>query len=276
VPKASKDILLGEEMRDLFVVDKGCWYVGTDASSLENFCLASYTYKYDDGAFAKRQLEGDGHSFTAFAFFPHLYDKFDINDETLKDNPDFKPYRAKAKTGAYLLAFGGGAPKLASSLGLSKARGKEAYDNYWLMNAGLGKLKEAVEAYYNTTGQQRYIVGKDGRIVFVRGKNVLISCLGQGLGAIAMSYAACFLDQWFGELHLDELGRPHYLFEGKKVSRISMFHDEYSWQVEDGVQEEVTRLTVEAIRRAGKALKMDLPLDGEGKMSFEGTWKDVH
>ncbi len=263
-------------MRDLFTVDKGCWYVGTDAAALESRTVASYTYKYDDGWFAKMNMEGDIHTHNVFVFYPHLSEKFDKDMPGLKDDKDFKPYRAKAKTGAYLLQFGGGAPKLASSLGLSKARGKEAYDNYWLMNAGLGKLKEAVEAYYNTTGQKRYIVGKDGRIVFVRGKNVLISCLGQGLGAIAMSYAACFLDQWFGELHLDELGRPYYLFEGKKVSRISMFHDEYSWQVEDGVQEEVTRLTVEAIRRAGKALKMDLPLDGEGKMSFEGTWKDVH
>ena len=263
-------------MRDLFYVPEGWWYVGTDAAALENRTLASYTYKYDGGKFARMQLEGDIHSFNSFAFFPHLHEKFDIDDKTLKDNSDFKPFRAKAKTGAYLLAFGGGAPKLASSLGLSKAAGLEAYNNYWTMNEGLGKLKGAVEAYYNTTGKKKYIIGKDGRIVFVRGKNVLISCLGQGLGAICMSYAACFLDQWLGELHIDELGRPYYLHKGKKVMRISMVHDEYSWQVEDGLQDEMKELTVKAIVRAGEVLKLDIELAGEAKAEKNGSWRDTH
>lgn len=277
VPKADPKVLLGYEMRDLFVVDEGYWYVGTDAASLENRTLASYTYKYDDGFFAKIQLERDGHCFNAFAFYPELHSRFDIdNDAENKENHEFKPYRNKAKTGAYLLAFGGGANKLASSLGLSKERGKEAYDNYWAKNVGLGRLKEAVEKYFTTTGQNKYIVGKDGRIVNVRGKNVLLSCLGQGLGAICMSYAACFMDTWLGELELDEKGRPYYQYKGKKVMRISMVHDEYSFQVQDGVHEEIRDLSVKAIVKAGEYLGLALPLAGEGKMSFEGSWKDVH
>ncbi len=98
-PKASPDVLLGEEMRDLFYAPEGFWYVGTDAAALENRTVASYTTKYDNGKFADLVLNGDSHSFNAFAFFPHLHDKFDINDPTLKDNPDFKPWRNKAKTG---------------------------------------------------------------------------------------------------------------------------------------------------------------------------------
>lgn len=177
---------------------------------------------------------------------------------------------------AYLLAFGGGANKLASSLGLSKEDGLAAYENYWKSNAGLGLLKEAVEAYYNTTGEKKYIVGKDGRVVSVRGKNVLLSCLGQGLGAIAMSYAACLMDAWLGELYLDDKYRPYYLYKGKIVRRISMIHDEYSWEVEDGAQEAIRKLSVKAIVTAGELLKLSLPLAGEGKMSYEGSWKDVH
>ena len=68
---------------------------------------------------------------------------------------------------AYLLAFGGGAPKLASSLGLSKEQGKLAYDNYWKENIGLGKLKEAVEAYFDTKGEGKHIPAQDGRLVHV-------------------------------------------------------------------------------------------------------------
>ena len=134
-----------------------------------------------------------------------MHDSFDIENEENKEDPLFKPWRNKAKTGAYLLAFGGGAPKLDSSLGLSKQEGQVAYDNYWEQNKGLGLLKKNVESYFDTTGQKKYIPAIDGRIVSVRGKNVLLSCLGQGCGAIAMSYAASFMDTWLGEMLIDEL-----------------------------------------------------------------------
>lgn len=52
--------------------------------------------------------------------------------------------------------------------------------------------------------------------------------------------------------------------------------DEYSWEVEDGVEDEIVDLSVKAIIKAGEILGLALPLDGEGKKSFEGTWKDVH
>lgn len=276
VPKADIKVLLGNEMRDLFTVEKGNWYCGTDAAALENRTLASYTYKYDDGDFARRQIEGDPHSFNAFSFFPHLHKQFDIANEENKEDPLFKPWRNKAKTGAYLLAFGGGAPKLASSLGLSKHDGQIAYDNYWEQNKGLGLLKKNVEKYFDTTGQKKYVPAIDGRLVSVRGKNVLLSCLGQGCGAIAMSYAACFMDVWLGEMFIDELGRPYYLYKGKKVRRVSAIHDEYSWEVEDGIETDIQEMSVKAIIKAGEVLKLALPLNGEGKISYEGTWKDVH
>ena len=223
-PKADIKVLLGAEMRDLFYVDDGNWYCGIDAAALENRTLSHHTFKYDNGKFADLNLNGDVHSHNCFAFFPHLAKEFDPENPENKENPKFKPWRAKAKTGAYLLAFGGGAAKLSSSLGLSKKDGQEAYDNYWKFNEGLGKLKDAVEKYYKTTGQNKWIPAIDGRIVSVRGANVLISCLGQGSGAIAISYACCLMDTWLGELHIDDLGRPFYLYKGKKVKRVSAIH----------------------------------------------------
>lgn len=274
VPKADPKVLLGNEMRELFTVEEGNFYVGADAAALENRTLSHYTYKYDNGAFAKLQTEGDPHSFNAFAFFPHLHKDFDIDNPENKENPVFKTWRNKAKTGAYLLAFGGGAPKLASSLGLSKEEGRKAFDNYWEKNKGLGLLKESVEKYFETEGQGKYIPAIDGRLVSVRGKNVLLSCLGQGLGAIAMSYAACLIDTWFGDLYLDDIGRPYYLVNGFKVRRLSQVHDEHSWECEDGIQDYVVKVAVDAIVKAGEVLKLSLPLDGEGKIGK--TWKDVH
>ena len=91
-----------------------------------------------------------------------------------------------------------------------------------------------------------------------------------------MSYVACLMDTWLGELYIDSLGRPYYLYKGRCVRRISMVHDEYSWEVEDGVQDEVRELSTKAIVRAGEILKLEIPLAAEGKMMREGSWKDVH
>jgi len=91
-----------------------------------------------------------------------------------------------------------------------------------------------------------------------------------------MSYAACLIDDWLGEMYIDALGRPYYLYKGHKVGRMSQVHDEYSWEVEQGVEQEILEMTVNAIIKAGEILNLALPLNGEGKMSFEGTWKDVH
>jgi hypothetical protein len=275
-PKADVKVLLGAEMRDLFTVSNGFWYCGADQSALENRTLAAYTIKYDGGKFADMVLNGDSHSFNSFAFFPHLNDKFDINDPTNRDNPEFKPWRNKSKTGSYLLAYGGGVGKLASSLGLSKSEAQVAYDNYWIANYGLGQFKEKVEQYFSSVGKNKYVPAWDGRILSVRGKNVLVNCLGQSLGAIAMSITACFMDAKLGEMYIDDLGRPYYLYKGKKVMRISLIHDEYSWEVENGIQDDISKLMVDCMVEAGKYLKLPLELAGEAKISFEGSWKDVH
>lgn len=275
-PKADPKVLLGYEMRDLFIAPENYWYVGTDAAALENRTLAAYTFRHDDGKFAKLILEGDSHTFNAFAFFPEIEDMFDMHEEGLKDRAEFKPYRNRAKTGAYLLAYGGGIPKLASSLGLTVEAATISYENYWAKNEGLGKLKELAEQYYNTTGRKKYLPAWDGRILSIRSKNKIINCLGQSLGAICMSIAACLMDSKLGELYLDELGRPHYLYKGKVTWRSNLTHDEYSWQTEDGINEEIRAMSVECIREAGRYLDLPIALDGEGKMSFEGSWRDVH
>jgi len=149
-----------------------------------------------------------------------------------------------------------------------------AYDNYWKKNAGLGLLKEKAEQYYNGAGKKKYLPAWDGRILSIRSKNKIINCLGQSLGAISMSIAACFMDAKLGELGLDNLGRPYYTYQGKKLFRSNLSHDEYSWMVEDGIEESIREMSVKCIIEAGVYLKLPVELDGEGKIGK--CWKDVH
>ena len=60
------------------------------------------------------------------------------------------------------------------------------------------------------------------------------------------------------------------------MKRVSHFHDEYSWEVENGVQDEILSITENAIVKAGEILNLSIPLAAKGKAAYNGTWCDVH
>ncbi len=267
LPKASPEVLKGYEVRSLFIVENGMKYVSADAAALENRTVADYTYKYDNGKFADLVLNGDSHSYNATIFFPKETAKFDINSHDFnKDDPDFKPYRNKAKTGAYSLAYGASEKKFTKSLGLSPIEGKIAYENYWNANEGLKMFKEAVEKYWSTTGQKTRVPGRDGRFLSVRSKHLLVNLCGQNLGATVMSMAFCIVDNKLGWLQLDDKFRPFYEYKGHKVTRIAAFHDQGDYEAHPAVAEEVGQMLVDGIKKGGELLKMKVELDGEYKV----------
>lgn len=267
LPKASPEVIKGYEVRSLFIVEDGMKYVSADAAALENRTVADYTFKYDNGKFADLVLNGDSHSFNATVFFPKETEMFDITSKDFnKDDPRFKPYRNKAKTGAYSLAYGASVKKFTKSLGLSETNGKIAYENYWEANKGLKEFKDAVERYWSTFGNKKYVPGKDGRLLCVRSKHLLVNLLGQNLGASVMSFAFCIVDNKLGFLDIDDKGRPYYIYKGKLVRRIAAFHDQGDFECHPDVAEEVGSMLVDAIKKAGNYLKMKVVLDGEYKV----------
>lgn len=267
LPKASPEVVKGYEVRSLFIVEDGMKYVSADAAALENRTVADYTYKYDGGAFAKLVLFGDSHSFNAKIFFPKQTEKFNPESSDFnKDDPLFKPWRNKAKTGAYSLAYGASVGKFTKSLGLSEREGKLAYENYWSANQGLKKFKDAIEKYWQTTGQKKYIISRDGHTLSARSKHLLVNLAGQSLGAKVITYAACMMDNWLGDMFLDDLGRPYYLYKGKVVKRLAAFHDQIDFESHPDVAEEVGEKIVYFIKKAGTMLGMKVPLDGEYKV----------
>lgn len=267
LPKASPEVVKGYEVRSLFITEKDMKYVSADAAALENRTVADYTYKYDNGKFADLVLNGDSHSFNATVFFPKETAKFDITaDDFNKDDPAFKPFRNKAKTGAYSLAYGASVKKFTKSLGLTEIDGKKAYDNYWDANAGLKLFKEAVEGYWMNKGKKKYVPSRDGRLLSVRSKHLLVNLCGQNLGATVMSIAFCIVDNKLGWLQIDDLGRPYYDYNGMIVKRIAAFHDQGDFEADPVVAEEVGQMLVQGIKKAGTMLKMKVELNGEAKV----------
>jgi hypothetical protein len=124
----------------------------------------------------------------------------------------------------YAIMYGAAAPKVASTLGIPERYGKASLDAFWEANPGTKALKEALEKYWESSGQSKYLPAIDGRILLTRKKSALLNTIFQSCGGITMDYASCFMDRWLGEMYWDELRRPYYLYKGCIVRRIGYFH----------------------------------------------------
>lgn len=273
VPKVGS--LLGEEFRSLFKAEDGMAFVGGDSAALENRVTASYTFKYDNGAYADIILNGDSHSYNAVAFFPNETKGFDPSSPTHdKDHPNFKKWRGKAKNGLYCLLYGGQAAKLASTLGIPESKGKQAFEAFWDANPALRDFRDAVTNYWKTTGKSKYLPAIDGRMLVTRSPHSLVNQLCQSAGAIATDLALVFFDKEMGGLLLDERFRPYYRYNGYIVKRVLYQHDEGQFECSPEIAEEIGQIFVSCIKKAGEYLKMKVALDGEYKVHV--NWMGTH
>lgn len=258
IPKAEEGVLLGKEFRSLFVAKDGNVLVGYDASALEARVTGHYTHKYDGGEYARELLEGDIHTKNAWIFFEDKLEAIGLTRGCNKDDREFKPYRSKAKNGAYCLSYGGSAGKLAETLGVSKTAGAELYDRYWESNWALAKLKENVIAYWKKHGK---LIAIDERPLFGRSPHSLVNLLFQSCGAIAMDYANAFMAK-----QIEARGIP--------AKRVAVMHDEALWECPEEYAQQVGELGVKSIAKAGELLKLNIPLAAEWK--YGRSWADVH
>lgn len=163
---------------------------------------------------------------------------------------------------------------MAETLGVSKQRGSDLFNDFWEANWSLAKFKEAVEKYWETQGNKEFVKAIDGRLLRSRSRHSLVNLLFQSCGAIAMDIAGCYLDSWLGGLSLDGKGLPSYNHKGYKVRRVAYVHDEYVFECSPEIAEEVGELGVKAIVKAGELLKLKVPLAAEYKIG--SSWRDTH
>ena len=275
-PKASDKVLLGKEFRSLWISEDGFSIAAGDAAALEGRVMGHYTYRYDAGETAREILEGDPHSKNAVAFYGHedVVKGFDIESPDFnKDDPTFKPYRDRSKNGFYAILYGAGGPKVASTLGLPEKMGNEKLERFWEANPAIKSLRDNLEKYWETRGKNMFLPAIDGRILRTRKKSALLNTIFQSCGGITMDYAGCFLDIWLGGLKWKDR-KPYYLYKGYVVRRIAYQHDEYEFEAEDAIADEIASMIEKAIEKAGQYLKLNVPLAGEGKVGK--NWREVH
>ena len=102
LPKADPSVILGKEMRSLFVARPGQVLVGYDASALEARVEAHWCYPYEGGVeYAKTLIEKDVHMETTQVVFAQHVGHLVGTSDWHKDNPEVKPWRSKAKNIRY-------------------------------------------------------------------------------------------------------------------------------------------------------------------------------
>lgn len=250
IPKNKEHVLLGKEMRSLFVAPKGRVLVGFDASSLEDRLKGHFTHLYDGGAYAAKILsEG---------FDPH------------QENADLWHIdRSIAKNGTYALGYFCGVKKLATTIKCSEREAAERHKDYWELNKPLKDLDDALGRHWEANGK-KYIVGIDGRKVWSRARHSLVNLLIQSTGSIVMDFAGAWLDRALGVV---EPRRMCYHSRTGQTFRVGFFHDEYLFETTPELAEEVLDLGKQSIKKAGEYFKLKVPLLSEGKIAM--NWAEL-
>ena len=232
----------GEECRELFKAGDGYKLVGCDASGLELRMLAHYLAYYDGGEYAKEVIEGDIHTFNM--------------KRAGLDNRD------QAKTMIYAFLYGAGDAKIGEIVGGSAKEGQMLKRKFLSNLPALKKLQADVQQKVQRSNK---LIGLDGRILPVRSPHAALNMLLQSAGAVCMKVALINLFA-----RLNQMKWQH----GREYSFVANVHDEFQAEVQPDKASVFCELAVNAIRAAGKELKLNVMLDGEAKIGE--TWAQTH
>ena len=236
--------LYGREMRQCWTVkdkEKYC-IVGTDASGIQLRVLAHYINNDD---YSRSITEGNAE------------DETDIHNVNKRALGDLCKERAVAKTFIYAWLLGAKAGKVASILSTTQRKAKEAVKNFQTSITGLDEL-----LYRKSAAARRgYMVGLDGRHVPIPSDHHALSVYLQNGEAVIMKLAMVMWNKWATAAGID-------------YRQCSFVHDEWQTECEVDRAEELGKLQVKAIVKAGELLNMNIALDGMTNIGED--WSETH
>ena len=224
----------GTECRQLWTVPSGYKLVGMDASGLELRMLAHYMNDYD---YTEEVISGDIH--------------------TANQKSAGLATRDQAKTFIYAFLYGAGDEKIGTIVGGGRKVGKTVKKQFLDNTPALKSLRERV----TTASKRGYLIGIDGRRIWVRSEHSALNTLLQGAGAIIMKKALVLLD-------------GYAILKGIDYKIIGNIHDEIQSEVHEKDAKVFGEIAVMAIKEAGEEFKLNCPLDGAYKIG--GNWNETH
>jgi len=226
----------GKECRELWVVDKKNKLVGVDASGLELRMLAHYM---NDKEYTNEIINGDIHTANQMA-------------AGLRS-------RDESKTFIYAFIYGAGSKKIGNIIGGSERDGERVKEKFLRATPSLRSLREKVDGVAKSN--RRWLKGLDGRKIIIRHPHAALNSLLQGAGSCVMKVALTLLDQYVINKRI-------------KAYPVVNVHDEFQYEVEEGRADEFGRLAVQAIKDAGRKLKLRCELNGQYKIG--NNWAETH
>jgi DNA polymerase-1 len=235
VPKTS--LPYGKECRELFTVPDGWYLTGSDLASLELRCLAHYLN--DGGEYAEQILEGDIHTHNAKAFGVD---------------------RNTSKTLVYAMMYGSGDMNLGKIAGKGAKHGKQLKENFNKNIPAFGTLLRRLKAAHEKRG---YLIGLDGRKLFIRSEHKLLSQLLQSAGAIICK-------KWV-ELTYQQITRQHE----DDAYIVGWIHDEIQVACRtQEIAENVGDIARRMAQETGRYFETKIPITAEHTVGR--TWADTH
>jgi DNA polymerase I-like protein with 3'-5' exonuclease and polymerase domains len=195
--------------------------------------------KYDGGAYGEAVVNGDIH--------------------TTNQKAAGLSERSQAKTFIYGFLYGAGVGKLGEIVGKGGKEGAILKKRFLAKLPALATLIERVQK----AAERGYIVGLDGRHLKVRSPHSALNVLLQSAGALICK-------QWMVEFNnaLIEQGLK------ESCTQVAWVHDEIQLETKEDMSNEIGKLAVECIKRAGDAFSIRCELDGE--YNIGNNWAETH
>lgn len=239
----------GYECRSLFTVWEGWKLVGSDLAGIELRCLAHEMAKYDGGAYGRVLLEGDIHS----------------ENQRLAG----LDMRDTAKTFIYAFLYGAGDEKIGNIISplsspVEQARiGKELKARFLKNLPALNRVIRDIQRQ----AARKFLVGLDGRRLFVRSKHAALNTDLQGMGATIANWWLIIIEDLLAEEGLT------YGWDGDFVF-CAWVHDEVQIACRDGLEDKVQEICIRAAAEAGKQLGFSLPVEASASCGM--SWHETH
>lgn len=238
--------LYGKQMRSLFGADlaNGFLQMAFDFDSLEAKMETHAVYRYpggpEYGISLTAEKPNDCHSVLARAITEMLGREFP---------------RQSAKPVKYGCSYNAQPKRVAKTVGCPLEDGQVIFDAFWLQAAPLKLLKEAMQKYWETTGQKKFIPAIDKRKLPIRSKGNVINSYLQSAGVICAKRAMVLHDKM-----LEDEGLLVDFFvdnwkEKDFCQQMIAYHDEAQYEIRRSAVEFKTFPVGEDEKAAEKAAK---------------------
>lgn len=258
------DAFFGKWMRKCFICKPGYKIVGVDSAGCQNRMLAA---RVGNPFFTETLINGDKEKGTSI---------HQVNQKALAAMGVNVSYK-QSKNLNYAFMFGARDPKLGAIIGKGKEVGATVRAALLGVAPGFEDLVTSLTEEWRSNAKSRrnkwdrleyydgWVVGLDGRPIFIETEHQILVYVLQSDEAIMMQTALVLLKKW-----LDDMGWEF----GREYGWTANIHDEFQAEVRDDCVEEYCKLGEAAITEAAVMLGIQCPHKGEAKVGL--NWFETH